>query len=130
MRTRYIIGGLIALSCVIIAIFSLSNSSIEYSNLAKAEQLGKTVQVVGHWVKEEGSNYNSGTNTFTFVMRDENNKIIHVSLAGPKPNNFEIAESIVVKGRIENGTFMATDVLTKCPSKYEGKAGDLQRGAS
>ncbi|MBS1560509.1 MAG: cytochrome c maturation protein CcmE [Bacteroidetes bacterium] len=128
MNKRYLIGGIIALACVVIGIFSLSSSSIEYANLGKAEQLGKTVQVVGHWVKEEGSKYNSATNEFTFVMRDENNAVIPVVLHGPKPNNFEIAESIVVKGRVENGRFVATDCLTKCPSKYEGNAGDLKRG--
>jgi len=129
MNKRYLIGGVIALVCVIIGIISLSSSSIEYANLGKAEQLGKTVQVVGHWVKEEGSSYNSATNQFSFVMRDENNAVIPVVLHGPKPNNFEIAESIVVKGRVENGKFEATDCLTKCPSKYEGNASDLKRGA-
>lgn len=129
MNKRYLIGGIIALACVVIGIVSLSSSSIEYANLGKAEQLGKTVQVVGHWVKEEGSKYNSTSNEFTFVMRDENDAVIPVVLHGPKPNNFEIAESIVVKGRVENGTFVATDCLTKCPSKYEGNAADLKRGA-
>jgi cytochrome c-type biogenesis protein CcmE len=31
-----------------------------------------------------------------------------------------------VKGRIDGSTLKASNVLTKCPSKYEGNANDLK----
>ena len=40
---------------------------------------------------------------------------------GAMPNNFESATSIVVTGSYQNGYFHAKDILTKCPSKYEGQ---------
>lgn len=46
---------------------------------------------------------------------------MRVVYKGTKPNNFEIATNVVVTGKFENGYFHATDVLTKCPSKYEGQ---------
>ena len=76
---------------------------------------------VGTWVKEEGLSYDAPSNVFRFSMKDEQGKIIPVELAGAKPNNFEIAVSVVAKGRVENGIFKASNVLTKCPSKYEGQ---------
>lgn len=80
------------------------------------------MQVVGTWVKESGMSYDSDKNIFRFSLQDEHGKIIPVELTGSKPNNFEIAISVVVKGHIENGTMKASNVLTKCPSKYEGQA--------
>jgi cytochrome c-type biogenesis protein CcmE len=57
-------------------------------------------------------------------MKDDKGKVIPVELIGAKPNNFEIAISVVAKGRVENGVFKASSVLTKCPSKYEGQPAD------
>jgi cytochrome c-type biogenesis protein CcmE len=50
--------------------------------------------------------------------------LIPVELIGAKPNNFEAAVSVVVKGRIDDGVLKASNVLTKCPSKYEGQPTD------
>jgi cytochrome c-type biogenesis protein CcmE len=126
MKPRYFIGGAIALAALVVAFFSLDNSKIEYTNIAYAQSSGKRVQVKGAFVKDQGSNYNSQANTFTFTMRDDNNVVIKVIHNGAKPNNFELAESIVVKGRVENGVMMADHILTKCPSKYENNGSQLQ----
>jgi cytochrome c-type biogenesis protein CcmE len=102
----------------------LGSSSIEYTSVQRAEQLGKTVQIVGTWVKEQGSSYDPQTNVFRFTMKDESGASVPVELQGAKPNNFEIAVSVVAKGHMDNGTFKASMVLTKCPSKYEGQPAD------
>ncbi|MCX6139332.1 MAG: cytochrome c maturation protein CcmE [Candidatus Kapabacteria bacterium] len=121
---KYLIAGTAILILAYVGYTAFNSSSVEYTDLAKAEQLGKTVQIVGTWVKEQGSSYNAASNTFTFTIKDENGKEIPVELTGAKPNNFEIAISVVAKGRVENGVFRASSVLTKCPSKYEGKPAD------
>ena len=125
MKTRYVVGAIVALALAVVGFFALESSSIEYADLDRAEKLGKTVQVVGTWVKEEGSSYDAESDLFTFVMEDEGGKRIPVELHGPKPNNFEIAVSVVVKGRVEDGKLNASHVLTKCPSKYEGQAEEV-----
>lgn len=121
MKPRYIIGAIVATVLAVAAWVALDSSSIEYANLERAEQLGSTVQVVGTWVKEQGQSYDAQSDIFRFTMADEEGQQIPVILHGAKPNNFEIAVSIVVKGRVENGTLHASSVLTKCPSKYEGQ---------
>jgi len=130
MKPRYIIGGAIALAFIGIAALSLDNSKIEYTNLVYAQNSGKRVQVKGSYIKEHGCQYDSQSNTFTFSMRDDNNSTIRVVHNGPKPNNFELAESIVVKGRVENGVMVADHILTKCPSKYEGNGKDVMKQGS
>lgn len=120
MKTRYIIGGVIVVTFLVIGGISFLNSSIEYADITKAESSGKKVQVTGKWVKERESHYDTKNNTFTFYLQDDRNRVAKVVYNGAKPNNFEIATSVVVKGKFENGIFQASDVLTKCPSKYEG----------
>lgn len=120
MNKRLLFGGVAIVALVAIGWFALDKSAVEYTDLAQAQKLGSTVQVVGTWVKENGSSYDQANDKFSFTMRDQNGKVIPVVLAGPKPNNFEIAVSVVVKGRVENGVMQAQHVLTKCPSKYEG----------
>lgn len=124
MKPRYLIAGVIAAALAVVGYLALDSSSVEYADVERAERLGKTVQVVGTWVKEEGSSYDNQSNIFRFTMKDEKGRRIPVELNGAKPNNFEIAVSVVVKGRIENGVMKASNVLTKCPSKYEGQPAD------
>jgi len=123
---KLIIAGFLVLVFSAVAVVLIDDSSIEYADLSRAERLGSTVQVVGTWERDKGMQYDASSNVFSFSMRDENGTLMPVQLTGPKPNNFEIAMSIVVKGRVENNVLKATNVLTKCPSKYEGNAGDLK----
>ncbi len=122
MKKRYVIGGAIVAVFLVIGGLSFLNSSVEYATLSKAEQSGKKVQVTGKWVQDMSTHYDTENNTFMFYMRDENDRIAKVVLDGPKPNNFDIATSVVTKGRYEDGVFHASEVLTKCPSKYEGES--------
>lgn len=119
MKMRYVLAGAVSVVLLIIGYFALMSGSVPYENVARAEQLGKTAQIVGTWVKEKGSSYDEHANIFSFTLMDEQGKEIPVKLTGAKPNNFEIAVSVVVKGRVENGVLIASNVLTKCPSKYE-----------
>lgn len=124
MKKRYLAGGAIIFIFLIIGSLSFLNSSVEYATLSKAEKSGKRVQVTGQWVKEMDARFDTENNTFTFYMRDEDDRVAKVVFAGAKPNNFDIATSVVAKGRYEDGVFNASEVLTKCPSKYEGSPAD------
>ena len=128
MKSRYLIGGIVVVVFLAIGGYSFLNSSVEYATLDKAERTGKKVQVTGTWVKEEPSGFDAASNTFTFHLKDQNGQIAKVVLHGAKPNNFDIATSVVAKGRYQNGVFDASNVLTKCPSKYEGKVGKHPNG--
>ena len=129
MNKRTIIGGLIIIVFLVVGFFAFKDSKIEYTNFNSAAESHRTCQVKGSWIKDKESGFDANTNQFTFWMKDENNSEMKVVLDGSKPNNFEMAENVVAKGKVTDGYFHAKEVLTKCPSKYEGKGSDVQKGS-
>ncbi|MDA8695528.1 cytochrome c maturation protein CcmE [Flavobacteriales bacterium] len=53
-----------------------------------------------------------------FHMRDKDGQVTEVFLNEAKPTGLEQSESIDLYGKVEDGRFIATDMLMKCPSKY------------
>jgi cytochrome c-type biogenesis protein CcmE len=121
MKKKYIIGIVVGLVFIAIAVMSFDKSKVEYSNFVKAKSSGKVYQVIGSWVQDKPNEYNTTKNEFSFYMKDDANNISKVVFTGSKPNNFDIAPSVVVKGQFEGDVFKAHNLLTKCPSKYDGK---------
>lgn len=127
MKIKIIIASLIILLGIVFGAVSFMESSVEYTTFSAAKSTHKKVQVKGEWVKEKGGEFDVIKSQFVFYMRDDDDEEVQVFLEGGKPNNFEIATSIVVKGRYQNGSFHASEVLTKCPSKYEGDAESVKK---
>jgi cytochrome c-type biogenesis protein CcmE len=117
---------------IIIAVFlaigfiTFLDSKIEYVNFTQAKDRMSKVEVKGAWLKEKESKFEQTTNSFSFYMVDDFNNEMKVVLDGAKPNNFEVAEAIVVKGKMKDDHFHATDILTKCPSKYEAEGSEVK----
>lgn len=126
-KAKLITGILIILVFVVVGFMSFMDNKIEYVNFAQAKEKVKTVEVKGHWVKDKESKFDPESNTFSFYMVDDFKTEMKVVLAGAKPNNFEVAEAVVAKGKVKNGDFHAKEVLTKCPSKYEAQGKDVQK---
>lgn len=121
MNKKYIIGAVIAIAFTVVAFLSFDSSKIEYTNFAKAKATEKTYQIIGSWLKDKPSSYNNSNNTFTFFMLDEKKDTACVIFSGAKPNNFDMATQVVVKGSFSKNNFHASEILTKCPSKYEAE---------
>ncbi len=130
MKKSTIIGIIIILIFIVVGYMSFSESKIEYSNFKDASATQRKCQVKGVWLKDKDSKFDASSNQFVFYMKDDSNGEMKVVLDGAKPNNFEMAESIVAKGKIKDGYFHATEVLTKCPSKYEGKGEDIHKSGT
>ncbi|HJY65039.1 MAG TPA: cytochrome c maturation protein CcmE [Ignavibacteria bacterium] len=127
MNKKVIIGIIIIVIFITVGFFAFMDSKIEYSNFQNAVQSHKTCQVKGAWVKDKETRFDAATNQFIFYMKDENNTEMKVILDGARPNNFEMAENVVAKGKVKDGYFHAKEVLTKCPSKYEGQGEDVKK---
>jgi cytochrome c-type biogenesis protein CcmE len=130
MKKRNLLGILIIIVFVVVGFFAFKDSKIEYTTFDTAGQNHKICQVKGSWIKDKQSGFDPATNQFTFYMKDENNTVMKVVLDGSKPNNFDLAENVVAKGKVTDGYFHAKEVLTKCPSKYEGKGQDVMKTGS
>lgn len=127
MKTKVIVASTVIVFGLVFGALSFIESNVEYTDIRTAKETHKKVQVKGEWLKEKKSQFDAGKGQFIFYMRDDNAEEVKVVLDGAKPNNFEIASSIVVKGRYRDDHFHATEILTKCPSKYEGDSESVRK---
>lgn len=122
MKNKYMFGGAIIVVFLGVMIYLFTQTNVQYeANFATIQAKQKTFKATGTWVREKNYEVNKEGRTFSFYMKDQSGREMKVVLAGTMPNNFESAQSVVVTGKYKDGCFYATDVLTKCPSKYEGK---------
>jgi len=130
MKPKIIIGALVVIGFIIFGSYSFMQSNVEYTDVAGAIAKHKKVQLKGAWNKAKESSYDAKSSQFTFWLTDDSGRECKVVLDGAAPNNFELATSVVAKGRYtEEGYFHATEVLTKCPSKYEAQPSELKRSS-
>ncbi len=123
MKNKYIFGGIIILIFFSFMAYLFTQTNISYeNNFTKVMNSHKTLKVTGSWVREQNYKYDKDKNLFMFTMRDENGNLLKVVYKGSIPNNFESATSVVVTGKYKDGYFHASDILTKCPSKYQEQA--------
>lgn len=116
---------IIVIAVAIGAIFTtLNNTSTYASFMEAANDPDNEFHVVGKLNKEKETVYDPQTNAnlFTFYMIDNKNTECKVVLHKNKPQDFERSEQIVLIGKMEGQEFQASDILMKCPSKYnDGK---------
>jgi cytochrome c-type biogenesis protein CcmE len=129
MNVKTIIAAVLVIAFIIFGSYSFLESNVEYTDVAGAMKSGKKVQLKGSWNKEKEASFDPQTSTFTFYLVDDAGKELKVILDGAAPNNFELATSVVAKGRYipEEGAFHASELLTKCPSKYEAEGKDVKK---
>ena len=127
MRIKIIIASVVIAAALVFGALSFVESNVEYTDLQTAMSTHKKVQVKGEWVKDKETTFDAQKSQFVFYMIDEKGQEAKIVLDGAKPNNFEIANAVVVKGRYQDGYFHASEILTKCPSKYEADAETVKK---
>lgn len=127
MNIKIILAVVVIIGALVFGAMSFVETNVEYADFGEAESSTRKVQVKGTWVQDRETRFDTETSRFTFYMADDFGKVQQVVYEGAKPNNFEIADALVVKGRFHDGTFYADDILTKCPSKYEGGPEAVQK---
>ena len=120
MKKIHILG-IIIISIAIGAIFTTLNNTSTYASFAEAaSEPDSEFHVVGKLNKEKEAIYDPkvDANLFTFYMVDNKGKECKVILHKNKPQDFERSEQIVLIGQMQGDEFVASDILMKCPSKY------------
>jgi cytochrome c-type biogenesis protein CcmE len=81
----------------------------------------ESVRVMG-FVKEGSVAQHPDALVTDFVMRNGGgDHVLSVSYKGVTPGLFRDGTNVIAAGRMgEDGVFHATELMTKCPSKYEG----------
>jgi cytochrome c-type biogenesis protein CcmE len=127
MTIKMILASAIVVAAVIFGSISFQQSNVEYTDFQTAASSHKKFQVKGYLMKEKEIEFAANENHLSFYMTDERGKEMKVIYDGAEPNNFEMAQSIVVKGGCEGDHFHATEILTKCPSKYEADSATVNQ---
>ncbi len=120
MKSSHLIG-IIIMAVAIGALISLAADFSTYASFEEAEAYPeKKHQIVGYLSKDKPMKYDPevNANEFSFYMKDKKDVERKVIYAGSKPQDFERTEEIVLTGKINEGVFIASDMLVKCPSKY------------
>ena len=131
MKKIHIIGIIIIAVALGVIISTISNSST-YAPFSEATQHpNSTFHVVGKLNKEKSFIYNPeiNANLFGFYLVDNEGKETKVLYNGTKPQDFERSEQIVVVGKMNGSDFYCSQILMKCPSKYNGNQNDVQKSA-
>lgn len=118
------IAAIILIAVALGVIVSTISSSSTYESFTVASQReGKVFHVVGKLNRDKAYEYNPETNAniFSFYMFDNQGVERKVVLNRAKPQDFDKSEQIVIIGKMQDNEFLASDILLKCPSKYNGE---------
>lgn len=124
-RLKFLVGGGVVVALVIgLVIFATAKEGSTAYYLTTTElaalQAGpadKDYRVNGTVVP--GSIVTEGLET-TFTITDGTTEMV-VTTSDPMPDTFKEESDVVARGDYDGRTFSATEVLAKCPSKFETK---------
>jgi cytochrome c-type biogenesis protein CcmE len=113
---------LVFIAAAIAVLISFLQTSTTYDTVQTAmEKPGKFVHLMARWDKTQPLEYDAlkNPNYLSFTAIDTLGKSVRVIYNNPKPENFEISEKLVLKGKYMDGYFDCKSIQTKCPSKYK-----------
>jgi cytochrome c-type biogenesis protein CcmE len=127
-RAKYQLKYLLGLACILgvigyLIFFGISNTQQYYKKVgellsAKATLTGQGVRVGGNLVPSS-IDKDITKNKISFVISDGSSQL-PVSYEGAVPDTFDKATEVIAEGKLNpDGTFTASLVLAKCPSKYD-----------
>jgi cytochrome c-type biogenesis protein CcmE len=127
---RVYIGVVVLAVFGVMAVLNFNKTVAPYVSFVEARAAGSTVQVAG-FPDHQRARFDPGQGVFLFSMSNDEGEVMPVAFKGVKPGNFDQAEKVVVVGRYEGGTLQASQILVKCPSKYDDLSSeDYQSQAS
>ena len=111
---------LIAGSIGVLLTFLQTASTYDTIDTAKAKP-GKFVHLMAKLDKSQPIEYDAvnNPNYLSFTAVDTLGKSVKVVYHNAKPDNLELSEKLVLKGKYNDGKFECKDIQTKCPSKYK-----------
>ena len=113
---------LVLIAATIAILISFLQTATTYDTVDTAiSKPGKYVHLMARWDKSQPMEYDAlkDPNYLSFTAVDTLGKSVKVVYHSPKPENFEISERLVLKGKYMDGYFDCKSIQTKCPSKYK-----------
>lgn len=126
-RRKFQLLGIVVLLAIGALIYmGIKSASMYYLSVAELYARGDAAYTedvrVGGQVREDSVQQDEATNTIRFVIQDKKapENSMRVVYRGVVPDAFKPGGEVVLDGRLQrDGTFTATNLLAKCPSKYK-----------
>lgn len=127
MKKSYIIGAVLVVAAITMAMFSFQATLTAYVSVNEARVSARPVQVAGS-VVQGTKQFNLENNALLFTLQEDSGDRMAVEYKGPKPANFDEVSKVVSVGKFnrKRQVFEASELLVKCPTKYESRV----KGAS
>ncbi len=128
LKLRFVVVGVVVIAAMVfLAVSSFQSNAMYYltvpelktgANAEGAAFYDKMVRVSGP-LHKESIDWNAKTMTLKFHI-NEGNEMFPIVFVGPIPDTLQNGETVVVEGKYtREGVFNASNILVKCPSKYE-----------
>lgn len=124
MKKKYLVGGAIVLIAVIYLLYLSLGSSVSYYVTVsefydRGTELGDTNIRIAGKIVDNSVEWNAEELELRFTIT-EGGKNMPVIYSGAQPAGFKAGSNILVEGKYDSdGVFRATQLILKCPSKYE-----------
>ena len=127
-RRLIVVGGIVVIAMlVVVAIAGAGGSaaSLTVGDVLTGQYESKKVQVSGSVVADSLTSDGS-TAIFEITPEDgDGTDVLQVAYDGALPATFGTGVVAICTGTVEDGTLACTEMVTKCPSKYESAEGSL-----
>ena len=124
-QTKLLLGAFVILAAMGFIVFNaLAGNQQYFMTLSEMKAKGdiaarETVRVGGN-LKANTTKIDTKSVTAQFTLVDDQNNVLPVYYKGVLPDTFEKSTQVIAEGKVDkNGTFQASLVLAKCPSKYD-----------
>jgi cytochrome c-type biogenesis protein CcmE len=133
MRAKFLIGGIVVAAAVVYLIVSSISSSAQYYLTVKEVRdkgqtmAGRNLRVSGYVVGDSIA-YNPQASNLSFNIVDSHQDLtattkvdtLKIIYTGPKPDLLQHEAQAIAEGKLNpDGTFIASNLLLKCPTRYE-----------
>ena len=124
-QTKLLLGAFVILGAIGFIVFnSLAGNQQYFMTLSEMKAKGdiasrETVRVGGN-LMANSTKIDTKAVTAQFTLIDDQNNVLPVYYKGILPDTFEKSTQVIAEGKVDkSGTFQASLVLAKCPSKYD-----------
>ena len=122
VRWSFLIAGVLIAGAVLYLVLANTRASAEYyMTMGELQQCttcaSQTVRVAGQ-VAVGSIQRDNQTQVLRFTMTD-GSRAMPVVYSGIVPDAFNAGLTVVVEGKLQQGTFHAQTLLAKCPSKFQ-----------
>lgn len=121
MKKAHVIAAVLIAGFAALGLSQMRSSLTSYVGFAEARAAGRTVQIKGK-IDHPSVRCNATSGEMSFSVTDPKGSRMRIVYPHPAPANFAQASHVVAAGCYQDGAFHASQLLVKCPSKYQGQS--------